>query len=311
MTLTIRQWLCAFCLVNCTQDNRMSFCFVSYTVWHSSNYSFAKACNVKMHAGILQSDLVAESNTVAIALYESIRNHIQLAYRAVDQQQFQESIMHYESAISEVNQELLAVIFAHRAQCYEKMEQYDLMLSDAKRVSECLPTSAHGYIQTARALHHKQELRDAYLTYDAGLKAVSPDDPLYQTLISLKDSLAAEISQRNFSLLGRLPCDVFDQIFSQLSVIERTKRTMTCKSWKSMLLNWGNMWKTVDIKCIEENRVLDCIKRIDGRNVRELSIDLWLGNENGNVLNALAQNGYNQLQVLGNMFAFLIAQFLI
>lgn len=198
----------------------------------------------------------------------------------------------------------MAVILAHRAHAFEKLEQYDMMLADAQQVVQCFPTSAHGYLQTARAFCYKDQLRDALLVYENGLQAVSSEDPLYQTMVSLKEDMAAQINQRNLCQLGQLPYDVFDKIFSGLSLIDRTRCTWTCKGWRNMLHNWHNMWTTVNVKYPKRTQLRECLAQIDGRHARELSIDQWSREELLRTFELLLQKGYDQLQKLGNTFRF-------
>lgn len=252
-----------------------------------------------MYIDVLQSGLLVEKDTIAFGLYRSVRAHVQLSSNAVLVQRFEDSIIHFNAAIKQANEQVMAVLFAQRARSFEKLQQYDMMLADGKRVVECFPTSAQGYIQAARALQHKQKLRDALFTYDARVNAVSPDESLYQTLVSSKENLAAEINYRNLSLLGRLPYDIIDQIFSKISVIERTVCTLTCRGWRDMLLTWENMWTTVELPWIKSSRVLDWIARIDAKRVRKLSFDYIGGEKVSKLLRTLSQNGYIQLRELG------------
>lgn len=254
-----------------------------------------------MDAGILHSDLVAEDNTIAFALYESIRYQLLTGSTAVNEKRFEDSIKHFSSAIKDVQEKILAVLFAHRAQSFERLQQYDLMLADAGLVIKYFPTSAHGYVQAGRALHRKDQLRDELLVYDTGLRAVPLDDPMYPMLVSLKDDIAAKINEPNIRLLRRLPYDVFREIFSKVSVADRVRCAMTCKGWRNKLLNWHDMWTTMDIRYIAASRLPECIAHVDGKHVQEVFLGSKYDKEITKALEALVQNGYNQLRRLGKM----------
>lgn len=259
-----------------------------------------------MPESLLQSDLLAADDAVAIALYQSIRNHAQFGATALHGDRSEESIRHISSAFTQINQEILAVLFAHRAHAYEKLRQYDNMLADAKQVIEHNPTSAQGYLQAARALRNKQDFKESLAICGTGLKTASADDPFYPALASFKESLAGGINR----LLQRLPYDVLGQIFSQLSITGRMRCIFTCKGWRDALLNWPDMYKTMELSRVKPKRVLDCIAKIDGQRVREVIIGYWVDEQAIKVLDALCQRGYNQIRKLSlhitlNVFNFL------
>lgn len=254
-----------------------------------------------MHTGILQSDLLAEDNATASAFFESIRYHAQLGSAAINSQRFADSVKHLDWAIDEVNQNILAVLFAHRAQSFENVQQYDKMLVDARQVIKCFPTSAHGHILTARALYREEQYRDALLVYDTGLNTVAAANPLYHTMVSLKQNLAAEVNERNVRFLKRLPYDILSHILSQLPIVDRIRCTQVCKGWRETLLNWHDLWATMDLKYVSRYCYLDFITQKNGRHVRELYFDSWYDQVIFLLLlYMLPDREYNQLRKLGN-----------
>lgn len=263
---------------------------------HSSLFTL-----LQMISDVLTSNLVHQDDVIASGLYVCVRNYVQQALAAHETQHNQDAVDHFGLAIQEVNEKIMAVLLAHRARSFEEMQQYDDMLADAERVIEFFPTSAHGYIQAGRACYKKQQLRDALLVYDAGLETVAADDPLYQTMASLKESLAAEIHERNLRQLGRIPYDIVCQIFSQVSIVDRIRCTLTCKGWRNMLLNWHDMWTKVDLRRISCIRASGCIAQIDRQNLKELSLDCWSVNRHSKLFEALAQKRFNQLRKLGKV----------
>lgn len=225
-----------------------------------------------MDSDILRSDFLAKDAKVASAFYESIRIIVHLGCTDIVNQRFEDALEHFDSAIEQVNEKILAVIFVHRAHCFEELQAYDMMLTEAEQVIEYFPTSAHGYMQCARAMYCKGQTRDALLVYHAELQTVPSDDLLYQAMAASKETLVAEIDRHNLSQLKRLPYDVFSLIFSQLPVISRVRCSMTCKGWRDALLNWDGMWASLDFGYLSTSRVVACISQVDGRNIRSVCV---------------------------------------
>lgn len=87
------------------------------------------------------------------------------------------AIEHFTTAIAfGGDTEFRKLVYSNRSAAYLKIKKYDEALSDATKCVEIDPSWGKGHARKGDALMALKRYTDAYITFNAGLKA-NPDDP--------------------------------------------------------------------------------------------------------------------------------------
>jgi tetratricopeptide (TPR) repeat protein len=222
------------------------------------------------------------------------------AREAFAQKKFKESIALFTRA--------LALNPAHptlldcRAASYEKIDQLDLALRDAKSIIQIAPTESRGYLRAGKVLALQQKYDTAMNVYKRALTKVDPSDSRYQQIALMQTQVKKKANPppiRDFMKV--LPYDVTSLIFSMLSFDRRVQCTGVCKRWRNFALSWSGMWRDLDFgdRKVPLNTIKKYLGYAKGRHVRRFAVANANLNTMKKILQLLIDENCQYIEMLG------------
>ncbi|KAJ8062448.1 hypothetical protein OCU04_008986 [Sclerotinia nivalis] len=143
---------------------------------------------------------------------------------------------------------LLLTALDHRAATFEKLDQLQSALKDAKEMLELKPELSKGYLRCGKVLQLKGEHQLALKIYERGLRKVKVDtDKDRVTLQAMFNKLQkSQAPSKTLDPLSYLPFELAEMIAHQLSIRERMICLTVSKSWKRVLESSHKLWTTLD-----------------------------------------------------------------
>ncbi|KAI9271499.1 hypothetical protein BDA99DRAFT_297744 [Phascolomyces articulosus] len=152
----------------------------------------------------------------------------------------------FTEVIKTINSNVLASTYLHRSAAFAMQGKQGPAVQDIYKAIHLSPAQPDGYIYAYNVFVSFKRYREAFLALTEGLKQVNKADRKYAALGFMKDSLLAEIDNKN-SL--PLPYDVITSILRRLSFRDRIHLASTCKYWERMLHESPPiMWHDIDIR---------------------------------------------------------------
>ncbi|KAI9496720.1 hypothetical protein BDB00DRAFT_926596 [Zychaea mexicana] len=141
----------------------------------------------------------------------------------------------------------------------------------AQKIIRASPTSAKGYIQSARVYKESGDLQKALGVYRQGLRFVPPEDPLHAQLQKEKQQVSATLLQRSRGFHQLLPYDVVCLIFGSLDFRDMLRCTGVCQGWCNFMMDWPEFWQRMSREMPQMSRsTLDPLLR---RQAQEFRLD--------------------------------------
>jgi tetratricopeptide (TPR) repeat protein len=191
-----------------------------------------------------------------------------------------------------------------RAASYEKINQLDLALCDAKNIIQVAPIESRGYLRAGKVLSLQQKYDSAIKVYKRALTKVDPADARYQQIVLMKTQVEKKANPPPIhDFMKVLPYDVTSLIFSMLSFDRRVQCTGVCKSWRDFALSWSGMWRDLDFG--DRKVPLAIIKKYlsyaKGRHVRRFAVTNANLNTMKKILQLLIDENCQYIEVLGKV----------
>ncbi|CAG8951570.1 hypothetical protein HYFRA_00007486 [Hymenoscyphus fraxineus] len=165
--------------------------------------------------------------------------------RRYQKKDFPAALSAFTDAVDISTSHILMTVLDHRAATYEKLEQLQPALRDAKRMIDLMPdtskagfTISHFICQNALALK----------IYERGLKKVKIGSDDDRTLLqSMFNALKrARDPEKNLDPLQFLPLELAQLVCHHLSMRDRVICLAVSRSWKRLLESTHKLWTTLD-----------------------------------------------------------------
>ncbi|PQE21115.1 f-box domain protein [Rutstroemia sp. NJR-2017a WRK4] len=146
---------------------------------------------------------------------------------------------------------MLLTALDHRAATYEKLEQLQPALKDAKQMIELKPELSKGYLRCGKVLQLKGERELALKIYERGLKKVKVGTDEERVKLQAMFSKLQNLQEPRKCLdpLTYLPLELAQMITEELSMRDRVICLAVSKSWKRLLESSHKLWTTLDTSC--------------------------------------------------------------
>ncbi|KAI9644137.1 hypothetical protein NHQ30_007490 [Ciborinia camelliae] len=163
---------------------------------------------------------------------------------------YQGALVAFTEAVKISTGHILLTALDHRAATFEKLDQLQSALKDAKEMLELKPELSKGYLRCGKVLQLKGEHKLALKIYERGLKKVkvgTDTDKDRVTLQSMFNKLQkSQAPRKTLDPLSYLPFELAEMIAKQLSIQERMVCLSVSKSWKQVLESSHKLWTTID-----------------------------------------------------------------
>ncbi|KAF7874067.1 hypothetical protein EAF04_002739 [Stromatinia cepivora] len=161
---------------------------------------------------------------------------------------YQGALMAFTEAVEISTGHLLLAALDHRAATFEKLDQLQSALKDAKEMLELKPELSKGYLRCGKVLQLKGEHQLALKIYERGLRKVKVDtDKDRVTLQAMFNKLQkSQAPSKTLDPLSYLPFELAEMIAQQLSIRGRMICLTVSKAWKRVLESSHKLWTTLD-----------------------------------------------------------------
>lgn len=162
---------------------------------------------------------------------------------------YQGALVAFTEAVKISTGHLLLTALNHRAATFEKLDQLQSALKDAKEMLELKPELSKGYLRCGKVLQLKGEHELALKIYQRGLRKVKVDtDKDRVTLQAMFNKLqTSQAPSKSLDPLAYLPFELAEMIAQQLTIRERVMCLTVSKSWKRVLESSHKLWTILDM----------------------------------------------------------------
>ncbi|CAD6442566.1 fd57b06a-c007-4f58-984c-0eddc6bd36af [Sclerotinia trifoliorum] len=163
-------------------------------------------------------------------------------------QNYQGALIAFTEAVRISTGHILLTALDHRAATFEKLDQLQSALKDAKEMLELKPELSKGYLRCGKVLQLKGEHELALKIYERGLRKVKVDtDEDRVTLQAMFNKLQkSQAPSKTLDPLAYLPFELAEMIAEGLTIRERMVCLTVSKSWKRVLESSHQLWTTLD-----------------------------------------------------------------
>ncbi|KAM3074201.1 hypothetical protein ACMFMG_002978 [Clarireedia jacksonii] len=143
---------------------------------------------------------------------------------------------------------MLLTALDHRAATYEKLEQLQPALKDAKHMIELKPELSKGYLRCGKVLQLKGERELALKIYERGLKKVKVgiDEERVKLQAMFSKLQKSQEPRKCLDPLTYLPLELAQMVTERLDMRDRVICLAVSRPWKRLLESFYKLWTTLD-----------------------------------------------------------------
>ncbi|ORZ19735.1 hypothetical protein BCR42DRAFT_410394 [Absidia repens] len=189
-------------------------------------------------------------------IQESWKHYFEDGRQAFTASQYKEALQYFTQALR--LQPTNLTLLDSRSATYDRLQQWDAAVKDAKMMIKIAPQVSKGYLRLGKLVtsqpqqQNEKTYRQAALVYRRGCSKVDEGDPRYALLTTLASDMESKVNADKRRIQGQrdplhiLPYDVLDLIFTYLPFHRRVACTQVSSDWNRFLRHWPGMWRQLD-----------------------------------------------------------------
>ncbi|TAQ84769.1 hypothetical protein B7494_g6925 [Chlorociboria aeruginascens] len=169
----------------------------------------------------------------------------------------------FTTAVNMSTGHLLLTALDHRAATYEKLEQLQPALRDAKQMIDLMPELSKGYLRCAKILQLKREQDLALKIYERGLRKVKigADNDRTKLEAMFRKLQEKQAPRKSLDPLEYLPLELAEMVCQNLEIRDRVICLAVNSSWKRLLESSHKLWTTLDMTSTRRKVSLHSLKK--------------------------------------------------